>query len=112
MKKAVHSYKRLDSFLTAVFILEMAVFFCRLPLKEKLSFRVVNSQQEYKAEWVLPSGTGENITGDVYGIRICPDTWELQFYHSQDIFCPEESFGDGPDAYSKAPKEKGFAPEF
>ncbi len=87
----------LYSILSAAFILEMAVLVCRLPLNEKLNFRIVNSRQEYKAEWVLPPSAGENASEDVYGIRICPHTWELEFYHSQDILCPGESIPGDPE---------------
>lgn len=90
IKRLSASSNHLVSILTAIFILEMAVFFCRLPLKEKLRFRIINRQQEYKAEWIFPSQAGESGAGDIYGIRICPDTWKLELYHSQDILCPGE----------------------
>lgn len=76
--------ENLYSVLTAVFILEMIVFFYQLPLKEKLKFRVVNRQQEYHVEWIIPSSSEDAVSGDIYGVRICPDTWEIQIYHSQE----------------------------
>ena len=60
----------------------------RLSPEDRMRFRVANSRKEYRAEWILPPQNFENHSQDVYGIRICPDNWEVEFYHSEEIIRP------------------------
>ncbi len=49
-------------------------------------FSVIRQQEEYRAEWFLPPGGNGQEEADIYGIRIHPETWELQFYHRREYF--------------------------
>lgn len=60
----------------------------RLSPEDRMRFRVANSRKEYRAEWILPPQNFENRSQDVYGIRICPENWEAEFYHSEEIIRP------------------------
>lgn len=66
----------------------LAVLPGRLPPEDRMRFRVANSRKEYRAEWILPPQNFENHSQDVYGIRICPENWEMEFYHSEEIIRP------------------------
>ncbi len=72
-----------------VFGLEAAAFYGRIPTGDRPRIGVVSSHEEYRIEWVLPPqlpGAGE---GEAYGIRIRPEDWELEFYHSRESIRPE-----------------------
>ena len=51
---------------------------------------VVRQQENYEVEWSFWPEEGAGRPEDVYGIRIHPGTWELEFYHRIEYF--RESF--------------------
>lgn len=51
-------------------------------LRERgIGFRILQYERNCQIEWVFPQNSRENT----YGFRFCPQTWELQFYHRQDL---------------------------
>lgn len=59
----------------------------------RMDIRLIRREEEYRAEWISPleafDGTEagikdgveqEDFGGTVYGLRVCPETLEIQFY--------------------------------
>lgn len=47
---------------------------------ENHGFRLVSREKSCHVEWV-PLPEGEETPQEVYGVRICPERLEVQFYH-------------------------------
>lgn len=66
---------------------------CQIPWAAGIRFRVLDLQREYQIEWVKPPESGTEGPQELYGVRICPAEWEIQFYHRQESY-QEGAFPD------------------
>lgn len=51
---------------------------------KRMELRLIRQESQYRAEWISPweaaAGGEETFPDRVYGIRLCPETMEIQFY--------------------------------
>ena len=103
-KNAVYKKMRgLRTVLAAVLCLELAVGARQLWTSGWVHIRLMHREESCCVEWVKP-GTGEQEHGaasgeealeqaktqDIYGIRLNPDSLEIQFYHRSQAIQPSE----------------------
>lgn len=51
----------------------------------RMDIHLIRQDEQYQAEWISPWESADCIrdtenSGNIYGIRICPETLEIQFY--------------------------------
>lgn len=46
-----------------------------------IDFRFLRQEEECAVEWAVPGESPEGENGEIYGVRLKPDTLEIQFYH-------------------------------
>lgn len=47
-------------------------------------FSLVRQQEVYEVEWIFQPEKSIGRPEDIYGIRIHPGTWEMEFYHHRE----------------------------
>lgn len=75
-----HSCRRRYAF-AAVLAVEALLLIPRTFRERGIVFRMMQCEEICQIEWVFPQNSLENT----YGLRFCPGTWELQFYHRQEL---------------------------
>lgn len=82
---------RLKHGLLAVLALELVVGAGQYCRGQGMHLRVVRQEESCLVEWVLPDEAVSRREEERYGVRVSPDTWELQFYHTREnLREPEE----------------------
>jgi hypothetical protein len=52
--------------------------------KGTLAIRLIRTEEICQTELIAAGGQEETAIPDIYGVRFCPDTLELQFYHRKE----------------------------
>jgi hypothetical protein len=52
--------------------------------KGTLAIRLIRTEESCQTELIKAGGQDETVIPDIYGVRFCPDTLELQFYHRKE----------------------------
>lgn len=52
---------------------------------KRMDIHLIRQDEQYQAEWISPWESADYVRdtenpGNIYGIRICPETLEIQFY--------------------------------
>jgi hypothetical protein len=52
--------------------------------RETLAIRLIRTEEICQTELIAAGGQEETAIPDIYGVRFCPDTLEIQFYHRKE----------------------------
>lgn len=81
---AANRNQRLRYSLTAFFVLEIISGILWVKPENGMNFHIMRKDKGYQVEWGIPSWMEKGEPEETYGLRILPETWEIQFYHSQE----------------------------
>ena len=50
------------------------------PIKD-MDFCIVEKEEDFFVEWIVPDQISPGAPDDVYGMHICLEAWKIEFYH-------------------------------